>query len=726
MADNGCKVKKALEIIKTFFDKEEYCGICRRNFDSILKLLGRIREGNGSHGDLDVMEGTARQIVNLCQCGRGKPVAEDFIKNIENNRDDFTLHVENRVCLSAECPKLVLAPCQAACPAGVDIPNYVALVGMGKYQEALELIREDIPLPGTLGRICEHPCTKSCRRGQVDAPISICSLKRLAYDKSNENGNKLPATPPRQYEERIAVVGSGPAGLSAAYFLAKRGYGVTIYESMPEPGGMLAYGIPPYRLPRQVLRDEIEYIKAQGVEIKLNSPISGEHGVNTLLQEGYAAVFLGTGAWKGSVPLPSAGLKGILDGVSFLRAVNHELSIEINQMASNIAGKKVVVVGGGNVAIDAARTSLRLGAREVRIVYRRTREEMPALNEEIVDAEHEGIIFDYLISPVKVGGENGRVTYIECQRNALSDPDASGRRRPVPVKNSEYKLEADMIIFATGQQPDLSFLDSEEGTSVVETFKNLIVINQNTMETSRTGIFAGGDAVTGPASAVKAIAAGKRAAAAIHARLQGERLSDAIKYPVKRKSVPPMHINAEEKTRFSMIDFHELYQPDKKDSFDEIMQKVSEEAAYAEAARCLRCDICTACGACADVCRSKVGPGAIQLGYVQGSSVPETDFSRPSNKCIGCGTCSLKCPTGAITMEDSDGIREVRMCGGLMSRLDLVYCQDCGRPFATSKHIDYVNDNMSNHSSPLYRDKSICPDCMPRGWTRKVFNLGIG
>lgn len=729
MPENSCKVNKTEDIVKSFLQAEEYCGVCRRNFNGILKLLGIIREGEAQHDYLDIIDGLAGEVVNLCHCGKGLPVAGEVISLLRDNLGDFVAHIENRVCPSSQCPKLILAPCQAACPAGIDIPNYVALVGMGKYEEALELIREDVPLPGTLGRICEHPCEKACRRGEVDTAISICALKRLSYDKSNESGNKPPAPPEKKYAEKIAVVGSGPAGLSAAYFLSRMGYQVTIFEAMSKAGGMLAYGIPPYRLPREVLRNEISYIEAMGVEIKLNSPIFGEYGINALKKEGYAAVFLSTGAWKGIKPnIPNLEkFKDVLDGVTFLREVNEGILTGSGEKPAVVEGKKVVVVGGGNVAIDTARVSLRLGAQEVRIIYRRTREEMPALYEEIVDAEKEGVVFDYLISPVNVGGKDGRVSYLECLRNALSEPDESGRRRPVPVNNSEFKIEADVIIFATGQQPALSYLKEKSQVSEVEVSKNRIVANSLTMETSVPGVFAGGDAVTGPATVVKAIAAGKRAAAGMDAHLRGKKLSDGINYPTKRKSTLPLQVSAEQKASSSLINFHDLYVNERKNTFNEILQRVGEEDAFAEAARCLRCDICIACGACVDNCRNKVGADAIQLGFIHGNKGSETDFGRPGDKCIGCGTCSVNCPTGAITMkEDQEGFREVRMCGTLMSRVELVSCQECGQNFAAAKHLEYVARHIKDHFGQVHHNKNICPDCARKVWSRNVYGMVTG
>ncbi|MFZ5647528.1 MAG: FAD-dependent oxidoreductase [Bacillota bacterium] len=726
MAENVCMVKHTEDIINSFLEGETCCSLCRRMFNNILKQLEAVREGEVSR-DLDIIETIgllAGDIMNSCRCDRGKSVAEKVISVVRDNMGDFAAHIEKRVCPTAECPQLVIAPCQAACPAGIDIPNYIALVGEGQYDEALELIREDVPLPGVLGRVCEHPCEKACRRGLVDKPIAICALKRLAYDNVNLTGKKPPSPPERKYGEKIAVVGSGPAGLSCAYFLAQKGYGVTIFEAMPEPGGMLAYGIPPYRLPREVLRDEIDYIKGLGVEIKLNSPISGNYDIEALKKEGYSAVFLSSGAWEGSKPaMPNLDkFKGVYDGVTFLRNVNSFLLKNSEDKPDDVEGKKIVVVGGGNVAIDAARVSLRLGASEVRVLYRRTREEMPALKEEIEDAEKEGVIIDYLVAPVNVGGDGGRVKYVECIRNTLSDPDGSGRRRPVPIKDSEFKIEADAVIFATGQQPLLTYLKGKLMVTLVDVAqKRIMVKNPLTMETHQPGVFSGGDTVTGPATVIMAIAGGKRAAAGIDAYLRGKiLLVDVTKNKRISKTIIP--VTAEQKSRPSLVDPHHLYMAEKKNTFEEIVGVISEEAAQVEAMRCLRCDICISCGKCVENCRKQIKVNAIRLGYINSEEGTESDFVHSEDACIGCGTCFVNCPTGAITLEDKEKFREMRMCGTLMSRMEMVECQFCGQTFATVRHLDFIHQNVRGKYAQ-YNRKIICPDCTPKVFSRTTYEI---
>lgn len=724
MTAHGCKVKELDTLIQTFLNNREYCGICRRILNRILTCLNEIRNGLASRDHLNKIYDLANQINTFCQCHKGETTARAITGHLRDYEADFMLHIENNICPSAECPKLIPAPCQAACPAGIDIPNYIALVGMGKYEQALDLIMEDVPLPGSLGRICEHPCQQACRRALVDRAISICALKRLAYDKSHVTGHLSPEPVPLKYNEKIAVIGAGPAGLAASYFLARRGYRVTIFEAMPEAGGMLAYGIPPYRLPRKVLRNEIDRIQALGVEIKLNTPITGRDGITELFKRGYSAVFIGTGAWKGSVPIPNPeGLANVLDGVAFLRSVNAELMNQPEGKPDTLKDKKIIVVGGGNVAIDAARVSLRLGAREVRIVYRRTREEMPALPEEIMDAEKEGVQFDFLVAPVGIGGENGSLQYIECIRNKLSQPDTGGRRKPVPVQGSEFKMEADMVVFATGQQPDLSFLSNDAAGARINTRQNRIVVNPETMETSLPGVFAGGDAVTGPASAIKAMAAGKQAAAAIHAFLRGEKTAASIKYPVKRKSIPPIPTTPGEKSSRGLIDPHQLYLAGKQETFEEIVSGISTEQAIAEAQRCLRCDLCIACGNCANTCRHQVGVDAIKLGYLSSYRDTETDFARTEERCIGCGTCALNCPTGAITAEEKHGFKEMRMCGNLMSHLELVHCEICGNAFITEKHLDYIDKQLKDGIKRP--GNNTCPECARKVWIQNVYGMNI-
>ena len=344
------------------------------------------------------------------------------------------------------------APCKIMCPAHISVQGYVALTAEGKFSEALQLIKKDNPLPAVCGRVCNHPCETDCTRGNYDSPISIKNIKRFLSDLEPQM-NLEPPKPEKEYGDKVAIVGSGPGGLSAAYYLAINGYKPTIFEAGPQTGGMLRTGIPPYRLPRDVLDAEIDYIKRTGVEIQTNTPVDGDNNFDKLRQEGFKAFFLATGAHsEWDLDVKGNHLDGVLSGYGFLR--------EKNLGGMPKLGKKVVVVGGGNVAMDAARTALRMGA-ETTILYRRSKEEMPALPEEIKEAEDENIVFKFLCAPVEILGDD-KVKKVRCQKMELGEPDAGGRRRPVPIPGSEFDIECDNIISAIGQFPDISFLEKDQ------------------------------------------------------------------------------------------------------------------------------------------------------------------------------------------------------------------------------------------------------------------------
>jgi heterodisulfide reductase subunit A len=485
-------------------------------------------------------------------------------------------------------------PCKDACPAHIDVQGYVALIGQGKFKEALALVRRTIPFPGVIGRVCNHPCETTCNRSEYDQPIAICSLKRFVADVEEEPA-PLPAIEVHR-DQTVAIIGAGPAGLTAAHDLAIHGYGVTVFEALPVAGGMLAVGIPDYRQPRDVLDQEIARIEALGVKIRLNAPVGGDDGPSLDdLRDEYNAVFVAVGAHlERQLRLVGEELEGVAPGAVFLRKLN--LGNPVN------VGKRVAVVGGGNVAIDAARSVLRLGAESVTIVYRRSRAEMPASEWEIEDAEEEGIQFHFLANPICILGDDGHVTGMDCIRMELGEPDDSGRRRPIPVEGSEFALDVDMVIPAIGQMPDLGFRGQAHasGPNLEITRWGTLVADRDTLATAVPGIFAGGDAVTGPATAIEAIAAGKQAARNIHRFLQGEELvGPATGLPVVPLEAVDLR-RAKRQTRSAMA---KKPLETRAADFCEVELGFTEEEALAEAQRCLDCGVCSECRLCEVACQ---------------------------------------------------------------------------------------------------------------------------
>lgn len=481
--------------------------------------------------------------------------------------------------------KLDRAPCVIACPAHIHVQGYVQLIRVGKYKEAIELIYRNLPLPGVLGRVCPHPCEKACRRAEVDEPVSICKLKRFAADQVDYASLKVPEITPR--EEKVAIIGSGPAGLSAAYYLALNGFRVTIFEAAPVLGGWLRVGIPEYRLPRDVLEKEIQHILNLGVETKTNSALGRDFSLNDLKAQGYKAIFLGVGCQKGSrMAISGEELPGVIQGVDFLR--NVALGNKINSIQHG------VVIGGGNVAIDAARTLIRLGAQAT-ILYRRSRAEMPAYHEEVQAALEEGVNIQFLAAPVEVLG-NGKVTGIKCIKMELGPPDQSGRRRPVPVAGSEFVVNCDTVIPAIGQVVDPDFWD---GTPELPRSRwNTIEVDPVTFATPLEGVFAGGDANTGPATVVEAVAAGRQAAESITRYLSGEDMAAGRpeKFPEDPRYTPIPELKAEPRAHNPEIPVSQ------RKGFAEVEQAFSESEAVREASRCLNCGICSECLECVKAC----------------------------------------------------------------------------------------------------------------------------
>jgi NADPH-dependent glutamate synthase beta subunit-like oxidoreductase/2,4-dienoyl-CoA reductase-like NADH-dependent reductase (Old Yellow Enzyme family) len=510
------------------------------------------------------------EIVKCAACG--------FCSEADERYERVTCIQWPKGASNAPFPWLLMPPCQAACPAGLDIRGYIDLITQGCYKEALNLIQKKVPLPRTVGRICPRACETKCNRGTLDEPIAINALKRFASDAVSVKEGKKDITPAvRTKDEKIAIVGSGPAGLSAALYLVELGYSVTVFEEQPVSGGMMAMGIPEYRLPRELLQAEIKDIQRRGIEIRLNSRI-GKNGlsIGSFRGQGFKAIFVAVGAHKPvRLAIPNEEVAGVVHGVSWLKDIN------LGKKAG--LGEKVVVVGGGNVAIDSARTALRLGAKEVSIAYRRSSEEMTAVLEEVKAAEKEGVKIQYLSSPCRVVCEGDVCRGLECFKTELGEFDESGRRKPIRIEGSEFVIDADMVISAIGEVPDLSFLDSWK---FEVTRNNTLKVNPHTMATNVHGVFAGGDVVSGPATVIEAIAAGRKAAAAIDRYLRGENLDYELPLPdtIRMDDVDTAMFKKRKRQRMS-----ELPPKRRVKGFGEVEQGFTELEALAEADRCFQC-----------------------------------------------------------------------------------------------------------------------------------------
>lgn len=564
------------------------CIPCRVGTRIIRDTLENIYSGNGKEEDLDTIVSLARNISSSSMCEIGQSSPRVFIYLIENFREDFikALKEPAKNAENIEYKSHVTAPCMQACPIHLDIPKYVENIKFGRFETSLNTICEKLPLPGVVGRVCVRPCEFNCRRTLLDEPIQIKHLKRFVADFGLERKYwpEFECKPKKNI--KVAVIGAGPAGLTASFFLAKDGYDVTIFETLPEPGGMAAVGIPDYRLPREILRGEIREIEKLGVQIVYNKTFGIDFTVEDLEKDGFKAVFIGLGCHchkKLDVEGEDQSLQGYIPGVYFLRYIN--LGQEIPK------GKKIVVVGGGNVAMDCVRSALRMGFEDVNIVYRRSKAEMPADFVEVKEAEEEGVKFHMLTAPKRIISKDGKIVGLECIKMQLGEPDASGRRSPVPVPGSEFIIETDVLVPAIGQETDVACcVTAIQGVEITK--KATILVNENFMST-RMGIFAGGDCVTGADVLIRACAHGRLAAMKINDYLTTGKVEVYDEQLLEKfiSELKPFDINEKRRVPGGVKRVPIKHDPPeiRKTNFNEYTKGFTNEEAIFEASRCLRC-----------------------------------------------------------------------------------------------------------------------------------------
>ncbi len=681
----------------------------RRIAEEILDLLTDVAWGRAGGDHLGAIVSLADELAYDKASGGAIPAAKSVLDAIGAHREVFQSHIDTHNCATGDCVRLVPAPCQMSCPAGIDIPTYVNLIGRGHDAEAIEIIRRDNPFPWVCGLVCTRPCELMCVRARVDTSISIKFLKAFAAERAlSDRRYHNPAKEPDK-GKRVAVIGAGPGGMTAAYYLALKGYGVSVFEALPVAGGMMMLGIPRYRLPREVIDREVAMLEDLGVEFRFNTRYGRDITLESLKKDWFDAVFLAIGAHQSF----KLNIPGETDFPQVIEAVDLLRRVALGDRRA--PGKHAVIVGGGNVAIDAARTCLRLGSDEVTIAYRRTRAEMPADVEEVEQAEDEGIHMSFLTIPKAVLGKDGRLTGLGCIRAELIKKDDSERLFPVPVEGSDFVIPADTVISAIGQRIDLEALSDLKGLKW--TRRQTIQANTVSMETAVPGVFAGGDAVTGPATVVEAIGAGKRAAEAIDRYLSGIPQPKMPPVPVRRSRVEWMEVPASTKMTLRRPEMPLLNLERRRTTFQQVELGYTENVVREEARRCLRCDICLRCGKCVEVCRDMMGINALEFGFLDFDKPAPTDFRVTAERCILCGACAANCPNQAIRIIDRGSERTLSYCGTILNRQKLEHCRECGAVLGPQRYLDFLQKRTQG-VSPVVADRRLCHACVRRHTAR--------
>ena len=664
------------------------------------RLTTEITLGRGEAGHLSALDE-----VSLELAAQGLAAAWPLGSSLRYYREQWEQHVRRESCPEGICLERHAAPCHSTCPANIDIPSFIAHLGHGDYRATIEVIRRDNPLPLTCGFVCPAPCESACVRSGSNGAVFIRTLKAKAAEHClAEGGYPQPELAPAT-GKRIGIVGSGPSSLTAAYYLRTYGHEVEIFEALEKAGGQLRYGIPAYRLPPDLLDQEIDQIQMLGIPIHTGAPVGS---LETFRKE-YDAVFLGLGTQRSRlIPIEGVHQPFVLGGIDFLHDVRSGDPVRV--------GPRVVVIGGGNVSIDVALTALRQGAQHVDLTSLEKRRNMPASPHEIEIAVAEGVEMHTGWGPVHID-EDGEVVFQFCERVH----DESGRFNPQFDTARLLTLAADQVILATGQGTDLTILDG----SGVENTRGFIVADPKSLMTNVPGVFAGGDAEHGPRTAVEAIRSGKIAAASIDAWLHGMTLDAATGQPVRRAEVIPLHVVANDRTflRRAVMPERSVEEVLGEGNYVQIEEGLTDAMAHDEARRCLRCDICIGCGLCMATC-SEMGINALRMADTMAGRLAYLDFTRPAELCIGCGACSQVCPTGAIHIDDRDGVRCTIITGTIVREQPLLTCSECSAPTQTSAHREFIRQRLPDHMAALL-DRELCQSCARLRADRPMGGLSI-
>jgi NADPH-dependent glutamate synthase beta subunit-like oxidoreductase/NADH:ubiquinone oxidoreductase subunit F (NADH-binding)/ferredoxin len=656
----------------------------------VARLVAEITVGHGRPSHLAELDELAIELAT-----QGLAAAWPLGSSLRYFRDQWEAHVRLESCPEGLCLKRNAAPCHSTCPANIDIPSFMAHIGHGDYRAAIEVITRDNPFPLTCGLVCPAPCEAACVRNGSDGSVFIRPMKAWAAEHClAEGGYPQPEMAPLT-GKKVGIVGSGPAGLSAAYYLRILGHEPVVYETQAEAGGMLRYGIPAYRMPPDLLDKEIGQIAALGIPIHCSAKVASLDA----FRKDYDAVFLGLGTQTSRfIPVEGVHQPFVLGGIDFLRNVRSGMEVQV--------GPRVIVIGGGNVAIDVALTAVRQGAKQVYMVCLEKRREMPASHHEIEQCVAEGVTLHPSWGPVSIS-EEGEMAFQHCDQ-VFEDVDGQRRFNPKFDAERKLKIEADHIIFAVGQGTDLTSIEG----SGLEVTRGFIVTDPRSLMTKVPGVFAGGDVAHGPRTAVEAIRSGKIAAYSIHAWLTGGTIDTAIGKPTRRADVIPLQVAPRDRSYL-----HRAEMPEKDigerlgdGNYAKVELGLTDGMAQGEASRCLRCDVCIGCGLCQLAC-SEMGVEALRMADTTAGRLAYFDFTRPAEMCIGCGACAQVCPTGAIRIEDADGVRRTIITGTVVREQPLVTCKGCGAQYQTVAHRRFVHDRMPSYHMGLHMERELCPAC---------------